>query len=836
MTKTKPIRTLSAPLLQDSRIAEQIQIEEDSTVAGVQRYWDQVRLTCERGEASQLRPMQRLIAYWLPEIVKVTRTQQRNIMRGKLFHDGAQHGPVLLSIKPEIAAAAALAEFMNYIAEHPEGGTMVNVGYTIGRAVVAEINADRLKQISKEWRMQEKVKMQTQGDAYIIPADDGDIWRAMTSQTRRLCPTVINKYGNRTLGENVIRQRRAIVATGIFFIHAFFNTCVIHGEDGVVKPGFVLSKKNVRGTNKKAHWVALHESALEVIEEGHRTREAVRPRYLPMIVEPYPWQPGKSGTLRDGIQGGYVSIRTPLVSRPHAIQKEQYLNTPIDRLLGGLNKVSKTAWNINPAIHKVVEAIWKQGGDQLEIPPSQGEPKPEVPADYDTNPEAAEAYRKVAREWYDRQVEQRSLRTTFTRRLAVCDQFTDRAIYFPHLIDFRIRAYPIPAQLNHQGPDLCRGLLEFHKPVELGLDGFQWLCVHAANCYGIDKVTFKDRLDWVDGHMTESVRCAKDPLDTDFWRKADGGEKPWQFLAACMALVYPERGIRIPVQMDGTCNGIQHYAAMMLDEETAAMVNMNGNTTPSDLYSIVAKGVRQRVLANPDISQYADLITRALVKPPVMTSTYGVTLVGMRQQIKDHLYERSDLDKDTIFKLSRSLSQVVQETMRSLCTRVWAAMDYLRDLVDLVTAAGHSMQFTSPMGFPVVQPYTMAVKERVLHSGKRFVINTSGTAKQPPRRGKQRSSFAPNFIHSHDASHMYMTALACPFDFAAAHDCFSAHAGNTTTMRRTTIDTLIELYSVNRLDLLRKETQQRYGIKIPPPPERGNYDLSQLKQSEYAFH
>lgn len=60
-------------------------------------------------------------------------------------------------------------------------------------------------------------------------------------------------------------------------------------------------------------------------------------------------------------------------------------------------------------------------------------------------------------------------------------------MFFPHNMDFRGRAYPIPPTLNHLGNDLCRGLLMFDEAKPLGERGWRWLKIHLANLYGYDK-------------------------------------------------------------------------------------------------------------------------------------------------------------------------------------------------------------------------------------------------------------------------------------------------------------------------------------------------------------
>ena len=66
-------------------------------------------------------------------------------------------------------------------------------------------------------------------------------------------------------------------------------------------------------------------------------------------------------------------------------------------------------------------------------------------------------------------------------------QYVNTPFYFPHSLDFRGRAYPIPPHLNHVGSDLCRGLLLFVDGQPLGERGLFWLKVHLANLMGQDK-------------------------------------------------------------------------------------------------------------------------------------------------------------------------------------------------------------------------------------------------------------------------------------------------------------------------------------------------------------
>jgi DNA-directed RNA polymerase, mitochondrial len=99
---------------------------------------------------------------------------------------------------------------------------------------------------------------------------------------------------------------------------------------------------------------------------------------------------------------------------------------------------------------------------------------------------------------------------------------------------------------------------------------------------------------------------------------------------------------------------------------------------------------------------------------------------------------------------------------------------------------------------------------------------------------KQSSAFPPNFIHSLDASHMFLTALACYTkanltSFAAVHDSFYSHACDYETLQRVLKEEFISLYSQPILENLRQELIERYrGYRVPIHP------LASLKRSSQS--
>jgi len=114
-------------------------------------------------------------------------------------------------------------------------------------------------------------------------------------------------------------------------------------------------------------------------------------------------------------------------------------------------------------------------------------------------------------------------------RLNIAQSFKNvNCLYFPHNLDFRGRAYPIPPHLNHMGADISRGILEFAEGEKLGENGLYWLKVHLANVMGKDKCTFDERIEFVNSMIDVIHRCAEDPRNHLEWIQT---ENPWQTLA-----------------------------------------------------------------------------------------------------------------------------------------------------------------------------------------------------------------------------------------------------------------------------------------------------------------
>lgn len=287
----------------------------------------------------------------------------------------------------------------------------------------------------------------------------------------------------------------------------------------------------------------------------------------------------------------------------------------------------------------------------------------------------------------------------------------------PHNIDFRGRSYATPPHFNHLGNDLSRAILLFAKGKPLGPKGLDWLKIHCINLTGLKKrSSIQERLDYANEVLPSILDSARSPLDGErWWCESDD---PWQTLACCIAIDEalkcpdPEEYIcYFPVHQDGSCNGLQHYAALGRDYEGAVSVNLAPSDRPNDVYSDVAvlvEATRAKDALNDDkLAKTLDgLIGRKVIKQTVMTYVYGVTYYGAKYQIIKQLkaipnFPPEHLWRGAIYLAKRTFASI--ETMFSATQKI---QHWFTSCARLISRGlGRPVQWVTPLGFPVIQTY-----------------------------------------------------------------------------------------------------------------------------------
>jgi DNA-directed RNA polymerase len=494
-----------------------------------------------------------------------------------------------------------------------------------------------------------------------------------------------------------------------------------------------------------------------------------------------------------------------------------------------------------------------------DLPAKTWETKSEWKAIKQTNPGFAKKYRKEVQAVYDRIWREQGKRVVVQQQLGVAKRFEryDK-IWFPWNFDWRGRMYPIPPVLNPQSDDAGKALLRFAEPKKLGKAGPFWLAIHGANKYGEDKVPFAERNIWTHLNTEKICDSAKNPHEYTWWTEADD---PWQFLAFCFEwndmMNMPniqEFGSRLPVSMDGTCNGLQNLSAMLRDAKGGTAVNLLPSSTPNDIYGEVAAVVQENL--KHDVDKHEDpetreiariwlsLVDRKWCKRNTMTVPYGVTDRGMVEQIVDDIKSYDPfprgITKDNMYRAAIYLAQLNRKAIDTVIVAAKEVMTWLQDCSEILAEADRGIVWYTPLDFPCVQEYNKHETKRIktFWGGIRLRLNMNHYLDTIDPK-KQRLGVSPNFVHSFDATHLMMTVNRCVeagIDaFSMIHDGYGVHATDVPVMRKILREAFVGLYSEDVLLDFKGQLESQSGLEMPPLPEYGDLDVRNVNNSEYFF-
>ncbi len=109
---------------------------------------------------------------------------------------------------------------------------------------------------------------------------------------------------------------------------------------------------------------------------------------------------------------------------------------------------------------------------------------------------------------------------------------------------------------------------------------------------------------------------------------------------------------------------MQHYAALGGDPLGAKAVNLENGDRPADIYTGVADLVNKVIEDDKKAGLATALMIdsplgRKVVKQTVMTTVYGVTFVGARDQIAKQLVARGGIPPEHIYAVSSYVARIV---------------------------------------------------------------------------------------------------------------------------------------------------------------------------------
>lgn len=612
-----------------------------------------------------------------------------------------------------------------------------------------------------------------------------------------------------------------------------------------------------------------------------------RPQFTPTVIPPKQWDGTRSG--------GYHTkqVMTPRLIRFKASQIDQresaadeYEALDMPLVYEALHFVQEVPWRVNERVLAVAEKLWEYANGKFAVAglPQRSEIEFPKRAKEDLEGEELRAHKAAMAETYKRRVKQVSQVAGVSRTLKTAAEYValGNCFYYPHMMDFRGRMYPIPVGLQPQGDDLARALLEFREGKRIGLDnsGDLWLASHLASVWGHDKEDFEFRVKWVRENEKLFRRIAADPVKLrEAWVNTD---KPFQVLAAVFEWVaFLDHGpgfvSHLPVSVDGTCNGIQHLSAMTRDKVAGAYVNLTPSTKPQDIYKYVARLLQaelDRISSGGGLAgQYADYwlsltdhdIPRSLTKRQVMVLPYGGTMDSYLEYTREWLDEMDPLPQSA----PREQHKERNHRIGFLAKHLWAVvteaipgavkiMAWLKACATKAAVGNQPIFWTTPTGFVVRHFYGKqhARQVKINLTGQRMDLTITSTTKDLDKTAQARG-IAPNFVHSLDADALRKCILLCKergvTAFTAIHDAYGTHAADMDVLSECLREAFVWVHEHDLLADFRNmcaavitgrlveegkdpmDAMQIADETLPPMLDMGDLDIKEVLESPYFF-
>lgn len=592
------------------------------------------------------------------------------------------------------------------------------------------------------------------------------------------------------------------------------------------------------------------------IQDRNSFNELLNPEYLPMVLAPK--------SVVDGqVQGhGYWTSEMPeldLVKQRGKKFTNELENHDMPEVTSAVNLMQSTAYRINTFILEVMQNAWDKSLSIGGMPPIENLDIPQKPYDIDTNKEALFEYKKACVIVHTENNRMSSKRMLYAKIINLAEQFKEYVtMYFPIQLDFRGRAYCVPAFLNYQSINGAKALLNFSqgKAITKENRGVFWLSVHGANMWGNDKVSFEDREKWTYDNADWIKACAEDPIGNRQWEDADNA---FQFLAFCDEWNrYTKEGdgfiSHIPVNVDGSCNGLQIYSLLLKDKVAGSLVNCVPNDVPQDIYGLVknevVKNAEKKSAEGEELAtKWLDYgVKRSTCKRPVMTLTYGSTRYACTDFVVEDLTKRKDKGEmhpfDDLFKPSTYLSKLIWQSIGENLKSAKEGMRYLQDIAKVVAKEGVPIHWVTPVGFPVYQYYPEMKSRRVeTHLMGQVIQSTIREAKPETDKMKQRNSCPANYVHSLDSACMIRTVNIAREkgieNFCNVHDSFATHACDIDKLNESIREAFVSIFSKDLLSDFKAKVSETLSdeaiAELPDRPKDGELDLDLLHKCKYFF-
>lgn len=617
-----------------------------------------------------------------------------------------------------------------------------------------------------------------------------------------------------------------------------------------------LTTRQVKKLGRITESAMTEDCATLVQDIRHDVIEAA-PYFMPCVEPPMPWV----GLADGGFHTEEMRRLAPWAVKATGVGRDTLESADLSQTLSALNAMQDTSWRVNGRVLHWLEVM---GGkvDMGEVLAQGEQPRPQKPewlvermdveAMTDDQRKEFRQWKRETAKWYS-STKQKVIRWgRYRLAMNVATKLRDYdRIWFVYFSDFRDRKYALTSGISPQGSDMQKALIEFGESFPVDDDDSRaWFCITGANRFGYDKEDLSERIRWCGENHDNIMASAKDPVACQWWLTAD---KPMQFLAWCFE--YEQWQVfgdlfqsRLSVGMDGSCNGLQNFSAMLRDAVGGQATNLIPSDKPQDIYGRVAVRSEELLRALPvDALNFRNRwldhgMNRKITKRSVMTLPYGSTRFSCAEFISgDYLAEGfvPEFDDMEHLKAASYLSRAVWKAIGDVVVKATEAMTWLQGAAGEIIASGaKTIGWVTPTGFPVVQVYweedRVCINSRL--AGKQLLRLYVMKESERADKRRHKNGISPNFIHSLDAAHLTRVANRLRAEgilsMHMVHDDFGVHPKHAAALYRIIREEFVSMYE--GCDPL-AAFQADYPLHCAPLPERGTLDLALVHQSPFFF-
>ena len=809
--------------------------EEDMLLAGLRRYWGITQL--EDPSDSELASSQSQDNLRTPEELVIRRygqyflpafNEMQDTIAGGMSRMAQWHGPALY-LTPEHLTLLTFKSLLP--SAYPKRDNEVNV---VGNRVKLQSVAEALAQHT--WNLLHYLKAKD---------DHEEIWNFRSRLIKSWTAKKQRRFVTEVLGMTEL-PKKAKLAFGVAMIQCITDAVT----DEQVEAGEYFARiVNIQtGPNHTTKYVEVNPILVQEMIDDHQVRQWLRPKWGPMVCPPNQWVQDDhghwgGGYLLPGMQMKFVRPATP--------GHDNYGKTePGIVAVNAINRLQSTPYCVNELVLETMRIVFSSNlglgdcplsvQDEWKFERFDGQEK----NDDGTWTEELKQHKKELEHAHDEWAKAWADRLRMVQRLDMARDITKYPAYWlPITMDFRGRCYTSTEMLSPQGSDFDKALCQFKEPKPYTERARYWMKVQIANLFGEDKISFDERVAWFDKHEAELRAIANDPISNHWWSDDGDDKKKWQLLASILDYFREDGMNQVAVQMDGSCNGIQHWSAIGRDTIGAQATNLLPGDVPSDLYTEV-KDKATDLLAESRENDWHTAwrehgVSRKCAKRPCMTYPYGVTLRGcVDSLIKDGHCDWAGDEKSKAGQYMGML--LMEEAIPGVVSASYKFMAWAKELAKQANEGNTYVEWMTPLGTLVRHNYFVEERITLNVENQRIVFDIAANADARLSTKEMVSGIAPNFVHSLDASHMLATINAMWAEglqhFSMIHDSFGCHASDVDEMQRHIREQFVRMYNLfDPATMMAERMADKTGLEPVLPPAHGSLDINLVLQAPYFF-